>query len=37
MIHQNLDAIGHPTSPAEINELNRVSEKRKINESERSK
>ena len=30
MIHQNLDAIGHPTSAAQIQELNKVSQKSNI-------
>jgi polyferredoxin len=37
LIHKNLDAIGHPTNSAEINELNKISEKTKFNEAERSK
>jgi polyferredoxin len=36
-VHHNLDAIGHPTSSGEINELNRVSEKRNTNEPTRAK
>ena len=36
-IHRNLDAIGHPTSSAEIEELNRVSEKRITNEQANTK
>ncbi len=30
-IHKQLDAIGHPTSTAEIKELNRSTQKRKVN------
>jgi polyferredoxin len=30
-IHKNLDVIGHPTSTAEIKELNRSTQKRKVN------
>lgn len=34
MIHKNLDAIGHPTSTAEIEELNKSTEKGKANGAE---
>lgn len=30
IIHKQLDAIGHPTSTAEIKELNRSTQKRKM-------
>lgn len=31
IIHKQLDTIGHPTSTAEIKELNRSTQKRKVN------
>lgn len=34
-VHKKLDAIGHPTSTAEINELNHAAEKGKTNEAKK--